>query len=77
MRLRDIMSEAAPMPRGMMEILWTTSVPGSAAATKACPISWCATISGRLVAASRTIAEAGSKPSISTSSWFSVCSFSS
>ena len=34
-------------------------------------------ISGRLVAASRTTPLDGSKPSISTSSWFSVCSFSS
>src|SRR5712664_1670318 len=33
------------MPRWMIEILWTASLPGSAAATNACPISWCATIS--------------------------------
>src|SRR6202022_2441480 len=33
------------MPRGMIEILWPASVPGSADATTACPISWCATIS--------------------------------
>ena len=34
-------------------------------------------ISGRLVAASSTSPSRGSKPSISTSSWLSVCSFSS
>src|SRR5467141_3975138 len=33
------------IPRGMIEILWTASVPGSADATTACPISWWATIS--------------------------------
>src|SRR4030043_407933 len=32
------------MPRGMIETLWTRSVPGSDAATSACPISWGATI---------------------------------
>ena len=58
-----------PLMSGMSRVTWRSKRPGRRSAGSS--------TSGRLVAARMMIPELGSKPSISTSSWFSVCSRSS